>query len=204
VSLVWTYGDTVSAERASSLRLARPFTETVKAIFDESIVLCAHFVKADDADGYYRYVFTLKVPLELFDYFFNSEHGYRGAYFSSPFFGLEANQQVINTLTPKLLKMASDDAEASRIYESLSSPSAKIWLTEREKHLCNECQGEWSPNQSSRQEILNGRWRHSDGALAPVFSKLQVIGAFINDRNDVWIAHRKRFRSDEIHNQGWS
>lgn len=166
-----------------------------------------------------RYVWLLKghlnlrVPKSTFDLFFNSEHGYRGAYFESPHNGLEANDACIRRLTPMLLDWAernepSFDRKFAR--ESLASSTAKVWLTEYESHLCEKCEGEWGNPIDELPEILNGRWELVDtpsghrGCKAPLLSKLRIFGAFLNECYDEFTPARKRHRAQQINGCGWS
>jgi hypothetical protein len=84
---------------------------------------------------FWRPVYCVRVPAPLFDRFFNGRNGYRAAYFRSPFDGLDAHDFLLRTLAPSLLAAAPRGDGASLgnefIEESLTSLSAKAWLTEQ-------------------------------------------------------------------------
>ena len=96
------------------------------------------------------------------------------------------------------------------ISESLSSPSAKVWLAEVGLHLCDHCCGEWSRPHDETPEIFNGVWDLASGLeaawgrKAPYFTKLKLIGAFLNDGRDEFVPSHKRFRADLLHRRGWA
>ena len=50
-----------------------------------------------------RPVYCISVAFPLFDRFFNSRQGYRGAYFRSPYEGLEANGVLMRTVSAELI-----------------------------------------------------------------------------------------------------
>ncbi len=157
--------------------------------------------------------YCVQVSEDLFDLFFNSPHGYRGAYFRSPGEGVDANSTLIGALAPKLLAMSAAGAseeELTRVRESLSSSSAKAWLAEKGLGICPKCEGEWGPHTDTVPEILNGRWElgqagpQCDGRKAPRFTKIRVFGGFLDDRNNEFVPCRKRHRAKDIHLWGWS
>ena len=150
---------------------------------------------------------------DLFDLFYNSPHGYRGAYFRSPGEGLDANATFIDVLTPKLMsqsEIGATQSEKDFIRESLTSPSAKLWLAENGLGICPNCEGEWGNPADSLPEIINGRWELGNessairGRKAPRLSKIRVFGAFLDDRYNEFVPARKRHRAKQIHQCGWS
>ena len=75
------------------------------------------------------------------------------------------------------------------------------------------CKGEWSPGSVKdleKPEILNGVWERANkleakwGCKAPLFTKLRVMGAFLDEQFNELIPFDKRFRAKEIHEFGWS
>jgi hypothetical protein len=176
-------------------------------------VLCFHRQPCDDNRHFSRVVWCLRVFPCLFDSFFNSQYGYRGAYYRSPYAGLDVNHLFIGRLSQALLDWAeSHCAELDRAFaaESLGSPSAKVWLAEHGPVSCKHCTGEWGSPQDDKAEILNGRWEHEDcpnarsGRKAPRGSKLKIFGAFLDDRHNEFVPERKRHRAVHIHRWGWS
>jgi hypothetical protein len=212
----------VGDERRANLEGETSFEAIAGEIRQTMSVLCCHKDPCDRGpvepadDGHValfrRPVYCISVARPLFDRFFNSRQGYRGAYFRSPYKGLQANDLLMRTLAPGLI--ASDPScdgaalGAAFIEVSLTAGSAKAWLTEQ-NGFCPQCAGEFPPA-SDDGEIVNGRWElgtsvHShDGRRAPYLTKIKIMGAFLNDRYDEFIPTRKRARHRDIHEWGWS
>jgi hypothetical protein len=209
----WRFDPVLGEERVRGLLVAPPFKSIVVEIEREMEVLCYHADPCRDNGDFSRVVYCVRLSRPLFDLFFNSENGYRGSYFSSPYAGLEANGTLMESLTPRLMEWtrANHGAEAVRFAdESIRTPSAKAWLTEPIPQSCDKCVGEWSSDGNEASEILNARWeRESDrraiwGRKAPYLTKIKIFGAFLNDRNDELVPARKRHRAQEIQRFGWS
>lgn len=209
----WQFSSTIDQERVDALLRAPAFDEIVEMLAGEMEVVCCHRPNCDDMQGFSRVVFNVHLPCTTFDLFFNSEHGYRGLYFLSPQAGLVANENVIRRLTPRLVRWAEQhepSLDPAFAAESLASPSAKVWVTEFGSHQCQQCHGEWGNPTDETPEILNGRWEVADspnarrGCKAPYFSKLRVLGAFLNERCDELVPTRKRHRARDICAWGWS
>ncbi len=208
----WQYS-LADDKRTNALLLATTFTDVVETVARDMNVLCGHRKNCDIMAGFSRVIFNLYVPETTFDLFFNSEHGYRGAYFKSPHFGLEANEKCIKHLTPSLLSWAKQHEPSLDLKfakESLASPTAKVWLAETgSSHWCDKCVGEWSANDEA-PELRNGRWELTDtqngrwGRKVPSLSKLRVFGAFLNERYDEFTPENKRYRAQDINAYGWS
>jgi hypothetical protein len=67
--------------------------------------------------------------------------GYRAAYYRSPFEGLAANQRALEVLLPMLLTAGESERSAlgrAFIEESLTIPSAKMWLAEKGKEVVRD------------------------------------------------------------------
>jgi hypothetical protein len=209
----WHFSSTVGDKRIDALLRESTFTEVVGIVVRDMEVLCCHRKSCDDMAGFSRVIFNLRVPTSTFDLFFNSESGYRGAYFKSPSTGSAANEACIRSLLPLLLAWAEQHEPSFDLtfaQQSLVSPTAKVWLTEVESHLCTKCVGEWSNPRDEMPEIFNGRWelvrspRDWRGRKAPFLSKLRVFGAFLNERYDAFTPTRKRLRAQELYEHGWS
>ena len=203
----WTFSALPAARMAA---LSEPPTRD--AIFDrvadEMKVLCCHPAPCDNGPQFSRVVFCIQVATPTFDLFFNSEAGYRGAYYLSPYDGLAANRAFIKRISPRLIAWSSLQCPDIGATESLASPSAKAWLAEIGSGICKHCAGEWSAK-SDGPEIRNGRWEHEDskggwGRKAPYLSKLKIFGAFLDERQNVLIPHDKRHRAIDIYKFGWS
>jgi len=209
----WAYAETVTAERIATLLGAPSFSVISDQIASEMKVACCHQQPCDDNRQFSRVVFCVQISPSLFDLFFNSPNGYRGMYYQSPYRGLEANAAVIRGLARRLLGWAASncpDIDGVFAEESLSSHSAKVWLAECGSHLCEQCAGEWRNPNDDVPEILNRQWENEDspkgrcGRKAPCLSKLRIFGAFLNQRHDEFVPARKRYRSMQIHQSGWS
>lgn len=209
----WSYSASFPRERASELLAPSTVGAIANRIAAEMEIACCHFQICDDHSEFGRVVYCVRVSEDLFDVFFNSPHGYRGEYFRSPGAGVDANAAFIGALVPQLVAVSERGAaaeEQSRFRESLSSPSAKLWLAENGLGLCAKCEGEWGPPADTRAEIINGRWENGEsgpqchGRKAPRLTKIRVFGAFLDDRKNEFIPTRKRQRAKEIHLWGWS
>lgn len=220
---IWSFTSLVAEERRANLEDETSFEAIAGEIRQTMRVLCCHKDPCDRGpsetadDGrrvalFRRPVYCIRVARSLFDCFFNSWHGYRGAYFRSPYEGLQANDMLMRTVTPRLIVAdpSGDGAAlgAAFIEASLTSGSAKAWLTEQNE-FCPQCAGEFPPA-SDDGEIINGRWelgtsfQSRDGRRAPYLTKIKVMGAFLNDGYDEFIPTRKRRRHRDIHEWGWS
>ena len=71
-------------------------------------IVCCHTRDCCDKPGYKRTIYCVEVAPQLFDVIFNSQSGYRGAYFQSPERGLSANGLVLSTVTPRLVAWTRD------------------------------------------------------------------------------------------------
>jgi hypothetical protein len=177
----------------------------------EMRVLCGHLDPCKDDRAYSRAAYSIEMPRPLFDWLFNSKNGYRAWYFRSGYDGLRNNARLIRAITPALVDTATVDGSFAR--DSLDALTAKAWLAERGNEVCRECagcDGEWSPPQDDTPEIRNGRWelstdpRSKCGRKAPYLAKLRIFGGFLNSNSDEWVAERKRHRSRDIEEHGWS
>lgn len=209
----WNFGATISKERADALLARRPFTEVVECISKEMEILCRHYQVCDEHTDFSRVVYCIRVCPDTFDQFYNSPYGYRGTYFRDPYDGLKANANLIQRLSPQLLAKSVRGASQAKehfISESLTSPSAKVWLAENGLHLCHLCEGEWGNPLDDAAEILNGRWDKDShpsavrGRKAPRLTKIRIFGAFLDERHNELVPSRKRHRALHLHQWGWS
>lgn len=203
---VWTYFGADDTARLAALATPFSFPELVYQLQWASNLVCFHHQPRTADSTYSRAVFCLFVGTDLFDRFFNSASGYRGAYFVSPEEGTEANRLLLDSLAPGLVQFAiAQDADVDRdwLIASLSSPSAKCWLAEETLHLCSNCFGEWSAAYQPKVRINNSRW-DGWGCQAPSLTRIRVFGAFVNEKNQEWVADHKRNRATQIWGNGWS
>jgi len=213
LKLDWKYVGKCDPERLAALADQIPFSEVASRMMQEMKVVCFHREPRTDDTSYSRAVYCAEIGLQLFDTFFNSPHGYRGAYFVSPDTGLEANRFLLNVLTPVLVSWTTQrypDVDRDWLVESLSLPSAKAWLSEKPLALCDNCAGEWSTSYVSELEIANGRWElagHTHaawGRQAPRFIKVRFLGGFVDAAHQEWTAEHKQGRAQHIWEHGWS
>ena len=207
--------NTTANERTPILDTPRTFAEVSNLVASQLRVLCCHRSQVSGTE-FRRPVYTVEVARWLFDVLFNSQYGYRAAYFRSPGLGLDANAHLMRTVAPVLiadLHSADCGLPTDMMKESLATPSAKVWLAEHGKEIerkCAGCKGEWSIGSSDGSEIRNGRWeitagqRAEWGRQAPYLTKLRFMGAFVDDRFAEYVPYDKRFRSNDISHFGWS
>lgn len=209
----WSFASSIGAERLSALAQPTSLAEIIERVRTCARVLCVHQRECCDLAGFSRVVATITIPPPVFDLFFNSADGYRGAYARSPYIGLEANNRILASLLPQVL--AANEAQHAGlspdfVRESLQSPSAKLWLAEIGLHLCPLCEGEWERPTDEDAEIQNGTWDHAAGVeaawgrKAPYFTKLKLVGAFLNSRYDEFVPFHKRHRAQLLHDRGWA
>lgn len=206
----WNYWLSQNHDRVENLQAAPSFPKITEEIKREMKVLCFHSEECSDDNTFQRAVYCIQVDEKLFNWFFNSENGYRAAYFRSPTEGLKANQDFIQSLRPALLKSdkATPICDKAFIEKSLKLHSAKAWLAEVGKNLCEHCSGEWNSRQDNNEpEILNNRWenqtdQHAEWSRkAPYLTKIRIIGAFLKRKEDY---DPKPERAEQIHDMGWT
>lgn len=209
----WTYTGVASPERRRALESPMAFSELVSALKSALCITCFHREPKDGDESYTRAAFCAEVGHSLFDAFFNTSTGYRGAYFESPEKGLAANREMIDELATSLTAWAVfHDANVDQewLAESLSLPSAKAWLAEDAAAYCQACRGGWGAAYTSEIHFMNGRWEHAThthaawGTQAPYLTKLRIFGGFVNDSHQEWVAGHKRARAQQIWDHGWT
>ncbi|MEW6052454.1 MAG: hypothetical protein AB1552_01520 [Nitrospirota bacterium] len=217
--ITWTLKLQMDAqERLPKLKDSISFEDIAITIAKNLAVLCCHTNRIEGTD-FQRPVYTVEIGRTLFDQFFNSATGYRAQYFRSPWAGLQANALFMKTILPPILESAPSTASVLSvdfIRESLSTLSAKAWLTEHGKEIdleCPSCKGEWSSGLSGHSqiaEIINGRWEIASGQKAewgrkaPYLTKLRIMGAFLDSRYNEFVPFDKRFRANDIYQFGYS
>jgi len=144
----WKYRGTCDEARLRVLQGTIPFEDIVGRLDHEMHLVCCHTPECHDKQGYKRTVYCAEVAHQLFDIFFNSQSGYRGAYFQSPERGLAANSLMLRTVVPRLIAWtrahcAEQDPEFAA--KSLLATSAKAWLAEETLCLCERCEGNGTP-----------------------------------------------------------
>jgi hypothetical protein len=214
---MWEFDPSLGTSRIRELSKPPSFDSVVEQIAREMKILCCDPDPAKEAPdkGISRIVFCVQVAPRLFDLFFNSEKGFRAAYYESPERGLEAERKFISVVMPKLLESGERNCkqwDREFAEKSLTKDSAKVWLAERGKGLCAKCSGEYGHAQNNRAEIRNRRWEsvvgpHADaknGRKAPYLTKLRIFGAFLYENLKVWDPPKKQDRAKQIHEFGWT
>jgi hypothetical protein len=159
-----------------------------------------------------RIVVVARTDRGVFDWFFNSTHGYRAAYFRSPAEGVEANKLLLDAVSGVLLRDLPGGKRVQEFAaESFDCWSSKAWLVEAGKDCVQYgWAGEFSYNHPETPEILNGRWEASEGEpgrhgrRAPRGELLLFCGGFLDAKGNEWIAWNKRHRAEQIHRHGWT
>ncbi len=221
----WNFA-TISGRRLELLQTPRPFAEIAAEIARTMTVLCCHSDPNDDS-RFRRFVYNVEVSNDLFDQFFNSEWGYRGGYFRSPFDGLSVNHELLQAVAPSLANSSATkncrgnkgelvEPDLQGVQNAFAGLSAKAWLAESgmeflndRQQACAGCTGQFTQRHAVPGEILNDRWRpgtgdENAGSSAPCLSKIKLMSAFLDDCGNELIASRKRRRALDIHSRGWS
>ena len=104
----WKYKGVCDNARLRALETSAPFEDIARRLERDMEIVCCHTRDCCDKPGYKRTIYCVEVALQLFDVIFNSQSGYRGAYFQSPERGLSANGLVLSTVTPRLVAWTRD------------------------------------------------------------------------------------------------
>ena len=207
----WRFAESLGHERIDALEAVSSFEDIARSLVAALRIQCTHIDPCDEASGFNRIVGCIIVDRPLFDRYFNSPNGYRGAYYVSPEYGLEMNAFLLRLLAPILIGFRRHEEMSSDLMlKSLVGFSAKSWVAEVGKGFCPKCEGDWSSPADDTPEILNGRWEAATapnsrfGRKAPFLERIRVMGAFINSGGEEYVATRKRTREKEIHDIGWS
>jgi hypothetical protein len=145
-SEAWEYVGSADPERIDALHRSPPLSQLPTELLRGMSLRCFHWEKRDGDPNFERAVFCGEVSRSLFDWFFNSRTGYRGAFFQSPEAGSRENRLLLDRIAPDLAKQAVTQGlsqDEARILASLRMNSAKLWLAEY-PGLCPSCAGEWS------------------------------------------------------------
>jgi hypothetical protein len=89
---VWDFTLPPDDPRRANLQAEGSFDAVAEDIRQKMEVLCCHPDPWGKIPPFNPVVYCIRVPAPVFDRFFNSQYGYRGAYFRSPFDGLSANE----------------------------------------------------------------------------------------------------------------
>ena len=202
----WKFSPSLGQDRLEALNNAPPFEEIARSVVSTMHIQCSHVDPCDEAGGFHRFVGCVVIDRTLFDIFFNSQNGYRGCYFQSPDEGVRMNAKLLGLLAPGLLEFQEhNNVSIDLLSASLHAPSGKSWLAEVGKGFCAKCEGDWNVPKDDPPEILNGRWEVSTapnsrfGTKALFLETLRVMGGFVNEAEQEYVARRKQRRAEEIH-----
>ena len=98
----WRFAASLGHERIEALEAVRSFEDIARSLAASPRIQCTHIDPCDEAGGFNRLVGCVVVDRPLFDLYFNSPYGYRGAYYASPEYGLEMNAFLLRRLAPAL------------------------------------------------------------------------------------------------------
>ncbi len=199
---IWQFGESIPADRAKRLLSYASFDKVIGLFETVRIVALAwELFENDRLKGFHRASFLLQVSTDVYDAFFNSPVGYRAQYAVSVGTGEAANRAMLSRLEPKLLEFANvkNLVPKTRVQASLRAVDAKVWIYESEVEA-----------QLGREdaEIIYTPWQQASingvGLLAPVGTKLEVKGGWIDDRGEEHRDPFKASRSEEIHSVGFT
>jgi hypothetical protein len=197
----WSFTDQVPIDRVRRLLALQTFDHIVDLLRHSVVTgFAAEPFRGLRLRGCERAVFQLTTQEEVYDLFFNSPVGYRGQYADSERAGEAANRAVIDVLQPSLLSVAARSAHSWKwVAESLRGTQAKIWIDE------DEAAGQLG---RGTPDIRFDTWQeHSDsgvGLLAPVGTRLEIKGAWVDEGGKERVDPLKVGRANEIHLTGFS
>lgn len=160
--------------------------------------------------------FRLRVDPETYDMFYNAADGLRGRYWQGPDIGFLATKQLSGALTPKLLcfqeieqpqnEKKTASMNEAQIWASLTAPSAKIWVREKDDN------GNCMIQKNDRHQLVVRRWEANEkdpgtGDLwrwTPKRDELEVKGAILGPDSEEYVPESKRDRSCQIHRYGFT
>ena len=212
-SAQWQFRGACEDSRLRALAAATSFQGIVDTIAHGMTILCSHTQESVASPTHQRQIYCAEIVPQAFDIFFNSQSGYRGAYFESPERGVAANSELLSAVRARLVSWTRrhcSDQDPEFALESLAAKSAKVWLAEDTLHLCSRCEGQWNNSTRADAEILNGRWELDSsveakwGRQAYLFTKIRFLGAFLDDSGDEFIPPHKLFRAQNICAKGWA
>ncbi|MGH8224066.1 MAG: hypothetical protein ACREQZ_13950 [Woeseiaceae bacterium] len=199
---LWTFAKHLDVARTTHLLALAEFEEIVRLLETARIT---NFVweafASDHLRGCHRAAFLLETSPSTYDAFFNAPIGYRGQYARSIAAGLAANRLLLDALESTLIGFAwfRKAPNLQAIERSLRGADAKIWIdeVEVESHMGLDL-----------IEILYPPWQQHSvsgvGLLAPVGTRLEVKGAWLDKNQSERQDPLKRYRASDIHLTGYS
>lgn len=199
---IWDFYESVDIDRAARLLAPQSFITTIELVQAAvTIGFSWEPFRNDRLKGCHRAEFLLVVPVDVYDYFFNSPHGYRAQYAMAPTNGEAANRAVIASLESNLKTFAQTVPETAQLplITSLGCTDAKIWIYEPEVE---------TQLGKEKPAIRYAPWETSTetgvGLLAPSATKLEIKGGWIDEQGRERRDPAKATRSIDIHLTGFS
>jgi len=229
---VWTYGTEI--QNRNYLKDEQSFDELaqeIEAAVRESSVNVTRYRMEPSGSAYsgddpllerlqcIRPGWWIEIEPALLDKLYNGLMGIRAQYYESPYHGLSMNQMLLSRLTDPLVKLAAEidpTANSELLQLSLSKPSAKVWISEKDKNgnkiirtselelNGEEIQNDWL---DIAIDVKNGKYNDQyqlysasiNGVRAPIADQLEVKGAWLtsSDRCE-YVTPDKRDRDCQL------
>jgi hypothetical protein len=198
----WQFSSAVPIERVARLRAWRDFEHVVRSLLESPIEgFWWEPFRSPRLHGCNRASFTLKVEPTTYDAFFNSPKGYRAQYAMSPRAGEAANRRLLDALEPLLIHAATaqNSVPPSLVLKSLRCVDAKVWIDELEVEYQLSDANPAIAYDAWEFDSLDGQ-----GLRAPVGTRLEVKGGWLDARGDERRDSLKASRSVQIFRTGYS
>lgn len=229
---VWTYG--IEIQNRNYLKDEQSFDELaqeIEAAVRESSVKVTRYHMEPPVGAYsgddpllerlqcIRPRWWIELKPVLLDKLYNGLMGIRAQYYESPYHGLRMNQMLLSRLTDPLIKLAAEidpTTDSELLHLSLSKPSAKVWISEKDKYgnkiirasglelTVEEIQNDWL---DIAKDVKSGKYNDQyqlysasiNGVRAPIADQLEVKGAWLtsSDRCE-YVTPDKRNRDCQI------
>ena len=217
----------IGVNRLQSLQQEVSFSSIARRISNEMTNLRFHPKEGDrEAKNKIRAEFFFDVCGETLDIFFNSSQGYRAQYYLDPKNGIECTKFVIDMLKDKFIEAAMQSSQTvmtlEQIKRSIEYGSTKIWICEDNSTLDQTSRdpeqivalviprwveamkrvlASWAAHQQPSPTIQT---RALLGVQAPEGSRLEVLGAWLDDNDQEFVVPSKINRASHIHQYGFS
>ena len=217
----------IGANRIRSLQQQVSLPTIAQRISDEMTNIKFRPKKGDrEAKNKIRAEFFFDICVETFDLFFNGSQGYRAQYYLDPQNGNKCNRFMIDVLKNQLIEAAMQSRQSvmtlERIERSLEYGSAKVWILENYSTLDKTSHDPkqivalpiprwvkamervlvaWAAHQNPTPTIQT---RALLGVQAPEGTRMEVLGAWLDDSNQEFVVSSKINRDQQIHDYGFS
>ncbi len=201
----WGYTIAVDVERAQRLSAWSSYESIILAVARTAVVAQPWREPAISGHltGCHRASAVLVLPPDIYDAFFNAPAGYRAQFARSLADGVAANARATSLFAPSVVaefqRTLVPDATPEFVRASLWAGQAKIWIDE------HEVDGQLS---APKPSISFEPWERNDpdgpGLRAPVGTRLEIKGGWINPSGAEVLNPAKVSRSLEIADKGFS